>query len=79
MLFYHLPSPARSVESLKKVIVSLVYELLSVNISLCNDWLSSDLGVGGIGNVVQEIIDLEYEIGLPLGAEFPGGDLCCML
>jgi len=79
MLFYHLPYPARAVESLKEVVVSLVFQLLPVKVSLREVRQPSDLGVGGIGNVAKEIIDLEHEIRLVLGGEFPDGDLYSFL
>jgi hypothetical protein len=75
MLLYHFPNPAGAVESLKEVIVSLVLQLLPVKVSLREVRQPSDLGVGGIGNVAKEIIDLEHEIRLVLGGELPGGDL----
>jgi hypothetical protein len=75
MLCYHLPYPARAVESVKEVIVSLVVQLLPVKVSLCEVLQPSDLGVAGIDNVTKEIIDLEHVIGLGLGGEFRGSDL----
>jgi len=75
MLFHHLPYPARAVESLKEVIVSLGFQLLPVKVSLPEVRQPRDLGVGSIGNVAKEIVDFEHEIRLVVGGEFMGGDL----
>jgi len=75
MLLYHLPYPARAVESLQEVIVSLVFQLLQVKVSLHKVRQPSNLGVGSIGNVATGITDLEDEICFALGSEFPRGNL----
>ena len=75
MLLHHFPNPAGAVESLKEVIVSLVLQLLPVKVSLRKVRQPSDLDVGGIRNVAEQIIDLEHDICLVLGGEFLGGDL----
>jgi len=75
MLLHHFPNAAGAVKSLKEVIVSLVLQLLPVKVSLCEARQPSDLGVGGIGNVAKEIIDLEHEIRLVLGGVLSTGDL----
>ena len=75
MLLYHFPYPVGAVKSLKEVIVSLVLRLFPLKVSLCKVRQPSNLGVGGIGNVAKGIIDLEHEIGLVLGGEFPAGNI----
>jgi hypothetical protein len=79
LLFYHLPYPAGAVNSLKEVILLLVLQLLPVKVSLCEVRHQSDLGVGSIGNVSKEIIDLAHEIRLVLGGVVPSSDLHCFL
>jgi len=75
MLLSHFPYPARAVGSLKEVIVSLELDLLPVKVSLRRVEQRSYLGVGGIGNVTKENIDLEHEIRLVLGGELSSSDL----
>jgi len=75
MLVYHVPNPAGAVERLKEVIVSLVLQLLAVEVSFHKVRQPSELGVDGIGNVAQEIIDLDHEIRLVLGGERLSCDL----
>jgi len=74
MLLYHFPNPAGAVESLKEVIVSLVLQLLPVEGSLPEVRQPRDLGVGRIGHVAREIIDLEHEIRMVLTGELLSGD-----
>jgi len=74
MLLYHFPNSAGAVESLKEVIVSLVLQLLPVKVSLREVRQASDLGVGDIGNVTTDIIDLEHQIRMVLCGEFQGDD-----
>jgi len=75
MLLYHVPNTAGAVESLKEVIVSLVLQLLPVEVALRKLRQPSDPGVGGIGNVAEEIIDLDHEIRLVFGEDLLSGDL----
>ena len=75
MLHHCFPNPAGAVESLKEVIVALVLQLCIVKVSLHKVQQPSDLGVGGIGNVAREILDLEYEFRLVLMGKFQGGGL----
>jgi len=75
MLFHHLPHPGRAVKSLKEVIVSLVLQLLLVKVPLRKVRQPSDQGIGGIGIVTTEIIDLEHEICLVLGGDLSSDDL----
>jgi len=75
MLLYYFPNPAGAVESLKEVIVSLVLQLLPVNVSLREVRQPSYLGIACIGNVANEIIGLEHEIWLVLGRELSSVDL----
>jgi len=67
MLVYHLPYPAGDAESLKKVVVSSIFQLCPVSISLWEVRQPSDLCFGTIGIVTNEIIDLELEMHLSLG------------
>ena len=71
----HFSNPAGAVESVKEVILSLVLQLLPVKVSLCKVRQPSDLGIGRIGNVTEEIKDLEDEIYFVLGGELLSGNL----
>jgi len=75
MLYYHLPFLARAVESLKEVVESLVFQLLALKVSLREVRQPSDLGVGSIGDVAKDIIDLMHEIRLVSVGHFSRGDL----
>jgi len=80
ILLSHFPNPAEAVRSLKEVIVLLVLQLLQVNVHLCEVRQPCDLGVGGIHNVDKDIIDLQLEIRLAFGGQFPGSNLYgCLL
>jgi len=63
------------VGSIKEVVVSLVFELLPVKVSLQEVRQPSYLGIGGIANAPKEIIDPEHEIHLALVGEVPGSNL----
>jgi len=71
---YHLPSPARAVGNLEQVIVSRVPELFPVKVSVHKCQLPSDLSVGSIGDVAQEISDLKPEIRVVVGGELFSGN-----
>jgi len=75
MLLYHLPYPARDVESLKEVTVSHIFQLLPVKIPLREVDQPSDLGFGSIGNLAKEIIDFQQEIVLAMVGKLPSGNL----
>jgi hypothetical protein len=75
MWLYHFPNPAGAVESFKQVIVSLVLQLLPLEVPLCDCRQPGDLHFGGIRNAAQEMIDFEPEIRLASAGHFPGGNL----
>lgn len=63
ILLYHLSNPSGTVEYLEDVNVPLVFQLLPVKISRCEDQQPSNMGICGISNVAKEIIDLKNRIG----------------
>jgi hypothetical protein len=74
MWFYHLPYPARALESLEEVVVSLEFQHLPAKVSLYKVRHPCDQGVGGIKTVTKEIVDLQDKIHFALVGELPGGD-----
>jgi hypothetical protein len=75
MLLYYLTYTASAVESLTEVVVSHAFRLLPVMVSLHQFRQPSDLGIGGMCNVAKQIIDLDHEIVVALGVQYPGSHL----
>jgi hypothetical protein len=79
MLFYHVAYHARAVESLKKVLVSLVLRLVPVKVSFHKDVQRKNLGIGSMGIVAKQHLDPEHNIDLAWWGAFPAGDHYRML
>jgi len=66
---YHLPNPGGAVENVNEVVVSHIFQLVPVKVSLCKVRQPSDLAVGSVGNVTKEMLDYKHKISLGLGGE----------